>query len=135
MTQVLSFASLNLVDASEVPFEFAYQDPNTLEDTAFIVKVIGANAKKIEDLVKSNYDAKNRADDLQRRKGKPVESEPVEKVIEFGNKVAAARVVGWSGLDIEYSPEKALELVKINPAFKEQVLKHSDNIANFTPKV
>jgi len=134
MSQVLSFASLNLVAASETPFEFAYQDPESLEDTAFMIKIIGANSKKIEDLVKSNYDAKNRMDDLQRKKGKTVDSEPVDKVIEFGNKVAAARVVGWSGLDIEFTPEKALELVKINPAFKEQVLKQSDNIANFIPK-
>jgi hypothetical protein len=129
---VLSFKDMNLVSTADKPFEFAYIDPNTQKETEFKVKVIGSHSNIVTDAVLENADAQRRSDKLSERKGKEIEIRKAKDDVQFSVELTAKRIIGWSGIDIDYSPEKAIELCTINPELRKQVNDASDEIKNFT---
>lgn len=59
---------------------------------------------------------------------------PIEEDIQFSQNLAAIRLVGWRGIaDVEYTPERALELCRENPDVASFILARSRKLASFTP--
>lgn len=129
---VLSFKDMDLVSTADKPYEFAYIDPQTLKPTEFKIKIIGSHSNIITDAVLENADAQRRADKLNERKGKDSEIRKAKDDVEFSVELTAKRIIGWTGFDVDYSPENAIKLCKMNPEFRKQVNDASDEIKNFT---
>jgi hypothetical protein len=69
---------------------------------------------------------------MQEKRGKKAVTRSIEEDMEFGTELTAIRVVGWRGISDPFTPEGAIRLCTINPPIKEQILKASDDIANFS---
>lgn len=130
----ISLSSLNVVKASETAQKLEIIDEETGALTGIVLDVIGSNSEKIQKIITKVANAKRQADKLAEKKGKDAPVSKVEDDIEFIQELTAARIVGWSGIEEPYSPENALELVKINPVIREQVTAFSDNVSNFVKK-
>lgn len=77
-------------------------------------------------------DAAREADQLSLR-GAPAVV-PIEEDIEFSFTLAAIRLAGWRGIaDVEYTPERAIELCRENADIASFVLGKSKKMAGFLP--
>jgi hypothetical protein len=78
---------------------------------------------------------KEAARDVARKVGtgpRAVEFETLESDVEFGQRLAAVRLVGWRGITEPWSPENALRLCRGNRELAAQVTMQSDMTGNFT---
>jgi hypothetical protein len=66
-------------------------------------------------------------------RAKTVDFTPVEDDIAFGQRLSAARLVGWRGIKQAYTPDLALKLCQSNAELSSQVLAASNDLGNFTP--
>lgn len=134
MTKTLSLADLNARAASEKAFEFEYLIEG--EGTGFFVSVLGRSSDTISKALNAEMNARRRklaiaeARNARARPGS-AEFEPIEGDIEFGQRMAALRMVGWRGVPEPFTPEAALQLCQDNPDLAAQVVEASDNLANF----
>lgn len=129
----ISLDSLNVVKASAAPFTLDIVD-DAGNKLGFSLDVIGSNSEVITKFFAKAMNARRTAEDMQRKKGKDVQVTKVEDDIAFANELAAKRIVGWNGIDDEFSPERAIKLIETNPMVREQVMNASDDIRNFTNK-
>jgi thymidine kinase len=130
----ISLASLNVVKASDDAQKLDILDEESGKATGIVLSVIGSNSDKITKLVAKAVNGRRQAEELAKKKGKDVQPSKVEDDIEFAQELAAARIVGWEGIDEPFSPENALQLVTINPQIREQVMVFSDNASNYLKK-
>lgn len=140
MTQAVEFDldDLNIVQAAETPFEFEYIKPDGSNSGIFL-SVLGGHSDKVRSVAAELINArrqKQAAREVQKaRSGRntpSAEFDTVESDIEFGQRLAAVRLVGWRGIKQPWSPEGAAKLCKINPLIADQVMQASDDVANFT---
>lgn len=130
----VSFDSLNVRKASETPFSFPFIGADGAE-TGVILKVLGAQSETAAKATRALMDEQRRKDAVREAEaGSRVADrvKPFEEDIEFGLRLAALRLVGWEGLDVEWSPEKALELCRINADVAAQVNAQANKVSNFT---
>lgn len=57
--------------------------------------------------------------------------EPFESDVEFGQKLAATRLVGWRGIDEPFTAELAMRLCARNEHIAAQIMQQSDEMGNF----
>jgi hypothetical protein len=131
----ISIKSLDARAASEVPFKFEFIDALGNE-TGVILHVLGGQSDAVTRKVNAMMNERRRAaatKEVAQKTGgrKPVEFDTVEDDIEFGQRIAAVRLVGWDGLDEPYTPELALELIRSNLDIANQVSEKSSDMANF----
>lgn len=126
----LDLQDLNLATQCAEGFEFEYINPAG-KPTGFFITVIGSEAEPVTEWVRKTLNSQRTQAAVAAKRGKDVER-TVEDDIEFGNGAAAVRIIGWRGLKQEYSKENALTLVTINSHVREQVLKESNELANFS---
>jgi hypothetical protein len=142
-----SLKSLDARAASEVPFEFEYIQDGV--ETGVWFSVLGGQSSQVTSEVNSMMNDRRRAQatkELAAKTGgrKPVDFVTVESDLEFGERVAAVRLVGWrtanadisdltkeqqkrfAGIEEPYTPELALELIRSN-----QVAEKSSAMGNF----
>lgn len=134
--KALSFADLNVRKASETPFEFEYLDPDGA-GTGFFLSVIGTHSDTILKASQEAEDARRKKEAfraMKAAKSRPdqVDVGSVVDDVEAGVKLIAKRIVGWRGIDVDYSPEKALELCQVNPLVCAQVMEASNTEGHFT---
>lgn len=132
--KTVSIASLNAVAAGDAAFEFEYID--TLGNpTGIFFKVLGSQSEKVTKETNALINARRRQEAVrlaQVGNRRPQDAvTPVEDDITFGQRLAAIRVVGWSGITEEYSPELALKLCQTNADISSQVLDRSNEVGNF----
>jgi len=132
MEQAISLDQLNLTKQSETSFEFEVVDDATGKGTGIYLSVIGAHSATVQNFIRKSLNERRRFEDMQEKRGKKSSFRPIEEDIEFGTELAAIRVTGWRGISEPFTPEGALKLCTINPPIKEQILKASEDIANFT---
>lgn len=140
--------SLNDYDATKAcaaGFEFQYVptdyegDPEKIpENERLYLTVIGSQSEKVTTEVARLVNERRQkaaAREVNRKIGvgkKKVEFEPLESDVEFGQRLAAVRLVGWRGdLSDPWSPENALRLCQINQDIAAQVTTRSDDMGNF----
>jgi len=134
----LTFAALNFKAASEQPFEFEFLLPGD-EPSGFFLSIIGSQSDTIEKASNALTDNERRAELVVAAQAAKARADhppirPVAETIKGGREMVAKRIVGWRGIDVPYSPEKALELVNQNLEVYNQVLKNSNDIRNFVGK-
>lgn len=127
---LLSLKDLNLAEKCGQGFEFEYVDGNG-NGTGFLITVLGSDAPKVQEWVRKRMNQRRSHEAMQAKRGKEVER-TVEDDIDFGNEAAAIRITGWRGIEESYSPDLALQVVTFNSLVREQVLKASNDLTNFT---
>lgn len=131
----ISLSSLNAVKASEAPFEFEYITPGG-EPSGVFLSILGGQsevvtktaAKMINDHRKKKA-AREASSRFQSKHN--VDFDTLESDVEFGQRLAAVRLVGWRGITDPFTPENALELCRINKLIAAQIMEQSENLANF----
>lgn len=129
---MFSLKDLSATQASDVPFEFELEDSNGV-GRGIKLKVLGSQSEKVTSEVARLINARrrNEAARAMRSNRKNVEFEPMESDVEFGQQLAAVRLVGWSGIKEPWTPENALALCKSNRDVANQIIEKSDDMGNF----
>lgn len=129
---MFSLSDLSATRASDEAFEFELEDVNGV-GRGIILKVLGSQSEKVTTEVARLVNARRRSDAAKAmRSGKKnIEFEPIESDIEFGQRLAAIRLVGWVGIQEPWSPENALTLCRSNRDISTQIIEKSDDMSNF----
>lgn len=131
----VSLASLDLRKASEIPFEFEYVAPDG-SGTGVMLKVLGAQCASVTAETNRMINERRRqqaAREAAASSSRPGDAvTPVEDDVVFGQRLAAVRLVGWTGIAEDWSPELALQLCQANAEIASQVLAKSNALSNFT---
>lgn len=149
-TAGVSIATLNVRKGSDTPFEFEYVDSSGSNSGIFF-KVLGSQSDTITKAINVLVNERRSQEAVRLAKNQRAASTftPVEDDIEFGQRLAAVRLVGWrrpgdtdglsadqlsrfQGIEEAYSPELALTLCQTNPDIAAQVLAASNDLGNFT---
>jgi hypothetical protein len=131
-----SLDDLDAKKASAQAFEFEYITPSG-DNSGVFLSVLGGQSEivtaEVTRLINDSR-RKQAAREVQQKIGvgsKAVEFDTAENSIEFGQRLAAVRLVGWRGINEPWSVENALKLCRSNQEVASQVTKQSDAIANF----
>lgn len=129
---MFSLSDLSATKASDEAFEFELEDVNGV-GRGIILKVLGSQSEKVTTEVARLVNARRRSDAARamRSSKKNIEFEPIESDIEFGQRLAAIRLVGWTGIQEPWSPENALTLCRSNRDISAQIIEKSDDMSNF----
>lgn len=149
----LSISDLDATTASSTPFEFEYIDPAGNESGIYF-RVLGAQAPEVEAARNKMINAR-RQKEAQREVNKRIgvgkrvaDFELFESDIEFGQRLSAARLVGWRcpgdaagltaeqierfvGINEPFSTDLAMTLCKKNAHISAQIMQQSDEMGNF----
>lgn len=123
--------------SAEVGYSFELILPDGSVSDAKLT-VIGDLSATVQNYVKRKYkEIKSQVDAAKRRNKdwEPTLEEATEDAIEG----ALVRLVGWEGFTengkkVEFSKEKAKEVLTQHSWIREQIYEESKNVANFTPK-
>lgn len=74
-----------------------------------------------------------------KRRGRELEDLTIEEAEKMSAEGAAVRIISWSGLaedgvPVEFNRENAVRVMLAYPFLREQVMKESDNIHNFSKR-
>ena len=130
--KLFSLADLDVTKQSEAGFEFEVLDDSTGKGVGIHLTVIGAHAPAVQKFTSKRLNERRVFDDLQTARGKKAQIRKIEDDVEFGIELAAIRIVGWRGISDDFSPANAIQLCTINPTMREQILKASEDLSNFT---
>ncbi len=128
----ISLSSLNIEKASDTPYSLEIIDEQSGQPTGITIDIIGEHSKVIADLIAKAVNGKREAARIAAKKGKDAPADKVEDDLLFGFELAAKRIIGWKGIEEDFTPENALTLVRTNPTIREQIMQASGNVANFT---
>lgn len=131
----VSLSSLDAVTASEAPFEFEYITPDGSNSGVFL-SVLGGQSDAVTKLAAKMINEHRRKKATREANYKfnsknNLEFDTLESDVEFGQRLAAVRIVGWRGITDPFTPENALRLCKTNKVLAAQVMEQSENLANF----
>lgn len=130
-----SLKDLDVTKACEQQYEFEVTDDATGKGVGIFLSIIGGHAERITEFTKRSLNDRRLAEAMHTktdpRNKRPVVI-PIEDDIEFSTELVALRIVGWRGIQEPYSHENAVTLCRTNPTIKEQILKESENLENFT---
>lgn len=123
--------------SAEVGYSFELILPDGSVSDAKLT-VIGDLSATVQNYVKRKYkEIKSQVDAAKRRNKdwEPTLEEATEDAIEG----ALVRLVGWEGFTengkkVEFSKEKAKEVLTQHSWIREQIYEESKNVVNFTPK-
>lgn len=132
MAKSFSLSDLDVTHQCEGGFEFEVTDDANGKGTGVFLTVIGAHAPAVQKFTTKTINARRVFDEMQEKRGKKAAIRTVEEDLEFSNGLVAIRVTSWRGISDTFSPEGAVHLCTINPPIKEQILKASEDLANFT---
>lgn len=132
---MFSINDLDVRKSSEDGYEFEVVDDSTGKGTGIFLTVIGGHAEAITDASRKWINDRRRAEAMAEKRdprGKNPIVHTVEEDIAFSTEIVAMRVIAWRGISDPYSHANAVKLCTVNPPIKEQILKASDDLANFT---
>lgn len=127
----------NYSSAAEVGYSFELILPDGSVSDAKLT-VIGDLSATVQNYVKRKYKEIKSQVDQAKRRGKDWEP-TIEEATEDAIEGALVRLVGWEGFTengkkVEFSKEKAKEVLTQHSWIREQIYEESKNVANFTPK-
>lgn len=132
MAKTFSLADLDITKKCEAGFEFEVTDEATGKGVGIFLTVIGAHAPAVENYTKKHLNQRRVFDEMQQKRGKKAAVRTIEEDVDFGIELAAVRVIGWRGISDAFTPEGAIKLCTTNPPIKEQILRASEDIGNFS---
>lgn len=130
---LLSLADLDLRAASDATFEFEYIGTNGAGTGVFLT-ILGEHSEKVTTAVNAMINERRRMDATREANATtPADNiMPVEDDVAFGQRVAAVRLVGWRGIQEDFTPERGLQLCRSNPPAAAQIMTKSRQLQNFT---
>jgi hypothetical protein len=131
-SKMFSLSDLDVTKQSEAGFEFEVLDDSTGKGVGVHLTVIGAHAPAVQKFTSKKLNERRVFDEMNERRGKKAQIRKIEDDVEFGIELAAIRIVGWRGISDEFTPANAIQLCTVNPTIREQILKASEDLANFT---
>jgi hypothetical protein len=126
----------NYSTAAEAGYTLNLVLPDGTESDATIT-ILGDLSPTVKNFGKRKYKEIKAQIDAAKRRGK--EWEPsLEDAEDSAVEAAMIRLVGWNGITeggkkVEFSKEKAQEVLKAHPWIRELIVNESANVANFTP--
>jgi len=129
--KLVTFESFNATKLCENNFTFPILDHNG-DETTLKITVIGDQSKTVKDAIYKKINKERQQEALLKKKGKDVPVKDIKDVIDENMEGFAACIVGWTGIDVEYSPENAFELISNSQLVLEQVKEAASNLSNFT---
>lgn len=122
----MDIAALNLAEKSDTPQSLEVLHPLTGQKTGFVAQVVGIESTKKRHFLRNIQDEMwKRAKDAFVAGEKSADLSDQEKDV-IDARIAAAVIVGWSGLtengvEVPFSEEKAVEILVKNPWLQRQV--------------
>lgn len=126
----VSFDDLNLNKKCEESVEVEYVMADGTKTGVFL-SVIGKHAEKIQRFSMKRLDTLRAFAENSKKQGKSAVMSS-EEDMDYIIKDAALRIVGWRGINQEFSPEMAEQLCRINSEIRQLVVDTSNDLANFT---
>lgn len=130
---LLSLDDLDITKPCETGFEFEYISEATSKSTGVFITVLGSHSAKVQEWTRKELNKRRQRDAMRQRRGKD-DVTLVEDDEQFGIESAAIRIVSWKGIAQECNRENAIRLCTINPEILNQVIKNSNELANFIKK-
>ncbi len=101
--------------------------------------VIGDLSKEVRDYSKRKYQEYQNKINIAKKRGKEVEDITLEEAEEMAVESALVRLTDWSGFTeggkkVEFSKEKAKEILKEHSWIRDQIMLKSSDVVNFRPK-
>lgn len=127
----------NYSTAAEQGYTLNLVLPDGTESDATIT-ILGDLSPTVKNFGKRKYKEIKAQIDAAKRRGK--EWEPsLDEAEDSAVEAAMIRLVGWNGITeggkkVEYTKEKAQEVLKAHPWIRELIVNESANVTNFTPK-
>lgn len=134
--KVISLAALDATQASAQPYEFEYITEAGVASGVFF-SVLGGESAAVQEVtakLQNERRRKHAAREIAARIGtgaKTPEFETFESDVEYGKRMAAARLVGWRGIAEPFTPENALKLCMSNSHISSQITAASEATGNF----
>lgn len=102
------------------------------QSTVLSLLVLGKFATAVEKSNAKFYQKFQKEIELSKRKGKKEPSMSYEEAKREDLEATMARVVGWQGVDEDFTTEGLRELLTDNPYLKTDIVDFSDDLTNFT---
>jgi hypothetical protein len=120
--------------------EIGYEMPVVLPDgtsSDATITVRGAFSPKVKAFQRKVFQQFELKKQQAKRRGKDVEDMTLEEADEFSAEGAAIRIISWKGIqengvDVVFSLDEAIRILKAYEWIKPQVMEASDNIFNFS---
>ena len=128
--KLFSINDLNATSAADEPIVMPWVNEATGEETGIEILVLSEESTKFKEFVRKSINARRSKEFIQAKTGKQ-EVETYEQTEDNINKAVAARIVGWNGIEEEFTPELALQLVSKNESLQRQVLAASSKPVDF----
>tara|TARA_R110000772_G_C13310282_1_gene440288 strand:+ start:21902 stop:22324 length:423 start_codon:yes stop_codon:yes gene_type:complete len=133
--KLYSIDDLDATKLGETPFDFEFMNQDGT-GTGIILSVLGSEVERVQKVIAELINERRKKEAVRKmnesfRNKKTAEFEPLESDLEFGQRLAAIRLVGWKNLIEDWSPEEALRLCRKNKEVAAQVTEASDNSGNF----
>lgn len=132
----ISLSALNVTKASETPIRVPFIDTNG-EATGVVFLVLGDQSTVVKAGLQELLNEQRRAAAAAEARA-PLPGEvnyrPVQDDVDFVNRSAALRLVGWEGIEETFTPDLGLELVKHNPEARDQIVGASSRVGRFTKR-
>lgn len=129
--QTVSLQSLDVTAQCDQPHEFEYIDPAG-NKTGVFLSVLGAHSQKVQQHGIREINRIRRQAALDRKRGKGADFNDFEEDLDSAINDAAIRIVSWRGIDDPCTFENAVQLCRVNPVIRQQVIDASSELANFT---
>lgn len=132
------FSKQNFNKAAEAGFTFNLELP-TGEVSDASLTVIGEMSKDVRDYSKRKYQEYQNKVAIAKKRGREMEDITLEEAEEMAVETALVRLVGWEGFTengkkVEFSKDKAREILKEHSWIREQIMLKSADVVNFRPK-
>lgn len=126
--------------ASEVGYTFNLKLP-TGADSGAKLTIIGDMSPTVKAYQRKKFQEYQTKVSIAKRKGRQHELDEIDldEAEEIAVEAALVRLVGWEGLGengkaVEFSKDKAREVLKAHPWIREAVMQEAQDITNFQPK-
>lgn len=132
--KVFSVGDLNARAAAARGYEFELEYPPG-KGLGVYLTVLGEQAQVVEDFEIELADrrAEQSLEDAQKAaKDEKIVPRSARQSLDDNLERALVRTVGWRGIQEEFSPQLARQLLTQNPDFVDQILTHSRKRGNFT---
>ncbi|MCC7267880.1 MAG: hypothetical protein IT546_11140 [Caulobacteraceae bacterium] len=134
-TEGLSLSDIRNQVATEEAVDFEPYDAKG-NPSGIVLKVLSDQSKIVQDRLLALIDRKRRQDQLlaaqaeRSRPGEVVAS--VKDDAEYGRRLVAARLAGWTGIAEDFNDSNAAELLRLIPGFGPQIIRKSEELGGFT---
>lgn len=126
-----SLSDLNIAAKCDEGFEFEYID-ETGSPSGIFFTVIGGHSEKLKKASFEAYDRHAVKMAMLKKMGKDDVPVPLAESAAENRAITAMRVVGWRGITEPCTQENVILLLSMNALIAQQIVEHSENIANFT---